>query len=87
MSEKSIYVGSGKKRKDNWFTATLNLDKFNDHIQEYKGTKFIKININLRDEPDQYGKDVSLTIDQFVPEQKEETAKTSNPVDTDDLPF
>lgn len=76
--QETIYVGSGKKRKDDWITATVSVDKFRDHIQEYRGTKFIKLNINIKDKPDQYGKDVSISINQYEPEKKD---------DSDDLPF
>lgn len=65
--EKKIYVGSGKKQSDNWLKATINLDKFEEHIQEYNGHRFLKLNININDQPDQYGKDVSITIDTWQP--------------------
>ena len=70
MSDK-IYCGSGKKRSDTWITATINLAKFKDHISEYKGHKFLKLNINLSNEVDRFGKDVQITINEFKgnPEQ------------------
>lgn len=89
MSEKQekIYVGKGKKKSDTWFKATMNMDKFMDHIQEYKGTKFLKLDINVFDEPDKYGKDVSITIDTWQPEEtKEEPAQVSSS-EPDGLPF
>ena len=69
--EETIYCGSGKRRSENWITATINLAKFKDHIQEYKGHKFLKLNINLKEDVDRFGKDVQITINTFKgkPEQ------------------
>jgi hypothetical protein len=90
--EKKIYCGSGKKRSDNWISATINLDKIKEHIQEYNGSKFIKVNINVKAEPDQYGKDVAITIDTWKPEQSENRQKIDNKflqdnTSANDLPF
>lgn len=75
MSEQKqkIEVGKGKKRNANWLTATINPDKIQDHIQEYNGNRYVKLNINISDTPDQYGKDVKITIDTYKPEPKNET--------------
>ena len=80
MKNKTIYCGSGKKRSENWITATINLAKFKDHVQEYGGHKFLKLNINLLDEADKFGKDVQISINQYKPEVKEVKSE-------DDLPF
>ena len=61
--EKKIYCGSGKKKSDTWFKAFINLDKAKDYIQEINGVKGFKVDINIKAEPDQYGKDVSISID------------------------
>jgi hypothetical protein len=79
--EKKIYCGSGKKRNDTWISATINIDKIQEHIQEYNGSKFIKVNINVKNEPDQYGKDVSISIDTWKPEKEKESSIN------EDLPF
>jgi predicted Mrr-cat superfamily restriction endonuclease len=76
--QKKIYCGSGKKRKENWLSITINPDKFKDHIQEYNGNKFVKLNINILEQPDKFGKDVSVSVDTYQPEKKEEA---------NDLPF
>ena len=75
MSEQKqkIEVGKGKKRNANWLTVTINPDKIKDHVQEYNGNKYVKLNINISDTPDQYGKDVKITIDTYKPETKNET--------------
>jgi hypothetical protein len=87
MENKKTYCGSGKKQSETWMKATINVDKIKDHIQEFKGSRFVKININLK-EADQYGKDVSISIDTWKPEkpiQKKEEKPAQDK--TDDLPF
>ena len=79
--EKSIYIGNGKKQKDNWLKSSLCLtDIPSEHIFEYNGKKYIKVNINVKDQPDEYGKDVSITVDTWKPEAQEEPKN-------EDLPF
>jgi len=85
MSEKKVYCGSGKKQNEKWIKASINVDKFKDHIQEFKGHKFLRLNININDEPDQYGKDVSISIDTWQPEGQPQTTETV--AEGDDLPF
>ena len=87
--ESKIYCGSGKKRSENWITATINLAKFKDHVQEYKGHKFLKLNINILDEADKFGKDVQITINQFKgkPEQMAGDGGNEFKEPTNDLPF
>ncbi len=71
-----IYCGSGKKKSDTWLQITINPEKFKDHIKEYNGSKLIKLNINLLNEPDKFGKDVQVSVDTFEPKKVE-----------NDLPF
>lgn len=93
MSSKTIYCGSGKKQNDSWLKCTINPDKIMDYIQTYEGNKFVKLNINIKEEPDQYGKDVSISIDTWKPEPEEEEeipstqSEPSLPETNDDLPF
>lgn len=68
--EKKIYCGSGKKRNDTWIQITINPDKIKDHIQEYNGSKFIKLNINLLGDPDKFGKDVQVSVDNYKPKKE-----------------
>lgn len=89
MSEKVNYCGSGKKQNDSWIKATINMDKMEQFIQEYKGHKFIKLNINIKDEADQYGKDVSISVDTWVPDEKKGAPAPDTKLEegNDDLPF
>lgn len=83
--QKKIYCGSGKKKSDTWFQITINPEKIKDYVQEYNGSKFIKLNVNLKGDIDKYGKDIDVSIDTWKPDG----AKASAPLDTknDDLPF
>ena len=86
MSEKTIYCGSGKKQSETWLKATINIDKIKEHIEEFKGHKFVRLNINIKDEVDQYGKDVSLSVDKWQPEEQTEQPAKQEESDND-LPF
>ena len=68
-SEKTIYAGSGKKQSDKWIKITIDPTKIQDHIQEFNGRKFVKLNINIG-EVNQYGKDVSISIDTWRPDNE-----------------
>lgn len=65
--QKKIYAGSGKKKSDTWLSVSLNMDKIKDYVQEYNGTKFVKLNVNISAQPDKFGKDVQLTVDTYDP--------------------
>jgi len=86
-----IYAGSGKKQNDTWFKASLNFEELVKHVQEFNGKKFVKVNINVG-KADKYGKDVSITIDDWKPASNNavnaapvNTTQVSNSVDS--LPF
>jgi hypothetical protein len=81
MAEQKIFVGSGKKKNENWLSITVNPDKLAEHIKEYNGNKFVKLNINIG-KPDKYGKDVQVTVDTWEPKKEEKTFTKG-----EDLPF
>ena len=69
--EKKIYVGSGKKSKD--FARKISIcltDLPKEHIFEFKAKKYIKLEVIDKREPDQYGKDVTVTVDTWKPNQQ-----------------
>jgi hypothetical protein len=71
--EKKIFVGSGKKKFDTLRAITLCLtDIPQEHIFEYNGKKYIRLNVNDKKEADQYGKDIALSVDTWQPEKKED---------------
>ena len=84
MENKTVYIGNGKKQKDNWRKSSLCLtDIPQEHIFEYNGKKYIKVNINDKEAPDQYGKDVSISVDTWKPEQQGNNQNKEG----EDLPF
>lgn len=90
MSKETIYCGGGKQVKGEYGTfraVTINLsDLPKEHIFEYDGKKYIKLNISDKKEADQYGKDVSVSVNTWKPEaQTEQKEKVEEP--QDDLPF
>ena len=87
MKEKTIYVGSGKTMSNKWLKVTINPDKLKDYIEDYKGNKFIRLSINIKDEADQYGKDVSVSVDTWKPEEKAVQKPVQQVESDDDLPF
>ena len=84
------YVGSGKKMSDGWLKVSINPDKIQEHIQEFNGNKFVRLNINISPEPNDYGKDVSISVDEWEPEilpktQVEETKEDNKELDNKEL--
>ena len=82
----TIYCGGGNKRNENWLTVTVSIDKAKENIFEYKGNRYLKLNVNVKDQADQYGKDVSLSVNTYEP-QKESKPAQQIAEETDDLPF
>ena len=83
--EKKIFCGSGKQKTDTWLKITVNPDKLMEYVQEYKGKRFVKLDINLLPEPNQFGKDVEVTVDTWQPTQKKEQVDMTDTKDP--LPF
>jgi len=77
-----IYAGKGVKKNDTWLAVTVNPEVINQHIQDYNGKKYVKLNINIG-KADKFGKDVQISIDTWTP-----TAKTNSvAAEESDLPF
>ena len=86
MEQKTIYIGNGKKQKDNWLKSSLCISDIpKDHTFEYNGKTYVKVNINVKDEVDQYGKDVSITVDTWKPDAQ--PIEGISKEETNDLPF
>jgi hypothetical protein len=90
MSE-TVYLGSGKTvtgQYGEFFNVTLNLDKIKQNpnvVEDYKGTKFVRLRISKKEQPDKYGKNVNVVWnDPSKIQKKTETQTSSN--DTG-LPF
>ena len=65
--KQTINAGKGTKKSASWLSVSINPDVVKQYIQEYNGKKFIKLNININETPDQYGKDVSVSVDTWTP--------------------
>ena len=86
MEQKTIYIGNGKKQKDNWLKSSLCISDIpKEHTFEYNGKTYVKVNINVKDEVDQYGKDVSITVDSWKPDAQ--PIEGISKEETNDLPF
>lgn len=86
MEQKTIYIGNGKKQKDNWLKSSLCISDIpKEHTFEFNGKTYVKVNINVKDEVDQYGKDVSITVDTWVPDNQ--PIEGISKEEKDDLPF
>jgi len=84
--KKTIYAGSGKKQSESWLKITIDPDKIKDHIQEFNGRKFVKLNINIG-ELNQYDKDVSVSVDTWKPDNEPLPKEMQSKKDKEDLPF
>jgi hypothetical protein len=84
MAEK-IYVGSGTSKFDgNQVACSVCLtDLPQEHMFEYNGKKYIKLIVQEKKNPDEYGKTHFVAVDTWKPEEKKETA----PAVEEDLPF
>jgi len=82
--EEKIYVGSGTEKFDgNLVSCSLCLsDLPSEHIFEYNGKKYIKLNVQKKKQADEYGKTHYVAIDTWKPEPKKDEAKQEK-----DLPF
>ena len=87
MEQKTIYIGNGKKQKDNWLKSSLCISDIpKEHTFEYNGKTYVKVNINVKDQVDQYGKDVSITVDSWKPDSQPIEGISKEEKD-DTLPF
>ena len=79
MSEtKTIYIGNGVRKGDTWLTSSLCLSDIPaEHMLEFNEKKYIKVNINIKDEVDQYGKDVSISVDTWKPDSEKSSIPKS----------
>ena len=91
MSKETIYCGGGKQVKGEYGTfraIAINLtDLPKEHIFEYDGKKYIKLSISDKKEADQFGKDVSVSVNTWKPAEEKKTDSAPAQSPPDDLPF
>ena len=60
-----IRLGNGKKRGPQWLTAAICISDAEAHAYTYNGKKYVNLNINIYDAPNEYGKDVAITLNDY----------------------
>lgn len=87
-------LGSGKKRSGSWLTAAICLSDAEAHAYTYNGKKYVNLNINIYDAPNEYGKDVAITLNDYKKDEgnspqfnKMPTAPAPYQAEEYDLPF
>jgi hypothetical protein len=84
--KQAIRLGSGKKINETFLSSSLCITDALEHSYEYNGKKYVKVNINIYAEPDQYGKDVKISLNDYDPKKANESKPVS--INTkSDLPF
>lgn len=76
MANDKIRLGNGKKKNPTWLKASICIDDALSNSFEYNGKKYVKVDINIYDDPNQYGKDVAIYLDTYKPEQKSNDVPT-----------
>jgi hypothetical protein len=96
MSEQKtdkVFIGGGKKitgQYGDFRSVSICLSKIPaDAKFEYNGEQYVKLNIGDKKEADQYGKDVSVSINDWKPSEAKVSNSTpkTNAGSDDDLPF
>jgi len=89
-----VRLGNGKKRSASWLTAVICITDAEAHAYTYNGKKYVNLNVNIYDAPNEYGKDVAITLNDYKKEEnltlqvnKMPTAPAPLQEETYDLPF
>lgn len=88
METEKIYCGSGKSKTGKFGDfqgVSICLDDIpNEHITTAaNGKRYLNLNISKKKEVDKYGKDLTVTIDTWKPEPKNQAKQ--EPVKVEDL--
>jgi len=88
MSETKIKIGNGQKKSEKWLKSSICLSDIpEDKTFEYNGKTYVKVDINISDSPNKFGKDVNIAIDDWKPEEKPKEVpkqKEYRHIDSDD---
>lgn len=87
-----IYAGSGKTingRYGDFDSITIDVDLCMKHSYKGKdGKNKVTLNIGDKKEPDQFGNNKKVTVNQYKPQEVKEVSKADHSPDRDDdLPF
>lgn len=76
MAQDKIRIGNGQKKSEKWLKSSICLtDIPKDKTFEYNGKTYVKVDINIFDSPNRFGKDVSISIDEYKPKEQSEKPK------------
>lgn len=88
MNEKpKVRLGNGKKRSASWLTAAFCISDAETHAYTYNGKKYVNVNVNIYDQPNEYGKDVAITLNEYKKDEAIPKANAFTPEPVGDLPF
>lgn len=88
MNEKpKVRLGNGKKRSASWLTASICISDAEAHAYTYNGKKYVNVNVNIYDQPNEYGKDVAITLNEYKKDEAVPKANAFTPEPVGDLPF
>lgn len=85
-----IYVWNGKTRSSQYgefYTIWVKLEELEKYVWD---SGYVNLVINKRKEPDNYGNDLTVTINDYKPENKEikvTPMKWDNDISIEDIPF
>jgi PhoPQ-activated pathogenicity-related protein len=82
-----VRLGNGKKRSATWLTAAICISDAEAHAYTYNGKKYVNVNVNIYDQPNDYGKDVAITLNDYKKDVAEQKADALWPIPADNLPF
>lgn len=88
MNDKpKVRLGNGKKRSDSWLTAAICISDAEAHAYTYNGKKYVNLNINIYDKPNEYGKDVAISLNEYKKDEAVPKVNAFEPIPADNLPF
>jgi PhoPQ-activated pathogenicity-related protein len=82
-----VRLGNGKKRSATWLTAAICISDAEAHAYTYNGKKYVNVNVNIYDQPNDYGKDVAITLNDYKKDEAVPKANEFEAVPSDNLPF
>jgi hypothetical protein len=82
-----VRLGNGKKRSASWLTAAICLSDAEANAYTYNGKKYVNVNINIYDAPNEYGKDVAIFLNEYKKDEAIPKANAFTPEPVGDLPF
>lgn len=91
-----IFIGSGvAKFNGDLVECSVCITDAESHIFEYNGKRYLKIKVQKKRQPDNYGKTHSVEVNTWKPEKTQRPAQNAQPSQStqpaqeksDDLPF